>query len=386
MDARYAGREQTEAKHRTLEHYLKKLAYKIGFTQSGVTLNYIDAFAGPWESKSDDLSDTSPAIALKTLLGVRDDLARHGKPISVRAFFVSPTTNGVEQLEALRTRFKNAEIEVATSRFENAVEAALRFARGGSNPFTFVFIDPTGWTGFGLRDIAPLLRQKPNEVLINFMTEHIKRFADDNDASYSSSIVDLYGDDACRNEWRGLSGLDREERMVETYAHRIAQTGDYRHCVSSVILKPTEDRTYFHLVYGTRSDEGLVTFREVGRDVLKVQRTNRADAKQRKRVARTGSFELFNAMEIQAPLTYEDTLRKRYLARAHTELKAATPATVGVPWDTLVLLALRIPMIAEPDVKDWLKEQVDLGLVEVIGLKPKERVPKRGGDHLIRRL
>lgn len=386
MDARYEGREQTEAKHRTLERYLEKLAYKVGFTQRGVTLNYIDAFAGPWESKTDDLSDTSPAIALKTLLDVREELARHGKPISVRAFFVSPTTKGVQQLESLRTRFADAEIEVVPSRFEDAVDSARQFARAGSNPFTFIFIDPTGWTGFGLRDIAPLLREKPNEVLINFMTEHIKRFADDDDASYSSSIVDLFDDDSCRNEWRGLIGLDREERMVATYARRIAQAGDYKHCVSSVILKPTEDRTYFHLVYGTRSDEGLVTFREVGRDVLKVQRTNRADAKQRKRVKRTGSFELFSGTEIGPPRTYEDELRERYLKRAGTELEAATRGSAPVSWDTLVLLALQIPMIAESDVKDWLKQQMDVGSIEVLGLKPKERVPKRGQNHRVRRV
>jgi three-Cys-motif partner protein len=141
MDARYEGREQTEAKHRTLERYLKKLAYKVGLAQRGVTLNYIDAFAGPWESKTDDLSDTSPAIALKTLLDVREDLARR-TPISVRAFFVSPTMKGVQQLESLRTRFTDAEIEIVPSRFEDAVDAARQFARGGSNPFTFVFIDP----------------------------------------------------------------------------------------------------------------------------------------------------------------------------------------------------------------------------------------------------
>jgi hypothetical protein len=249
-----------------------------------------------------------------------------------------------------------------------------------------IVTDPTGWTGFGLRDIAPLLREKPNEVLINFMTEHIKRFADDDDASYSSSIVDLFDDDSCRNEWRGLISLDREERMVATYARRIAQAGDYKHCVSSVILKPTEDRTYFHLVYGTRSDEGLVTFREVGRDVLKVQRTNRADAKQRRRVKRTGSFELFSGTDIGPPRTYEDELRERYLSRANTKLDAATRAGAEVLWDTLVMLALQIPMIAESDVKDWLKEQLDLGSVQVLGLKSKERVPKRGQNHRVRRV
>jgi three-Cys-motif partner protein len=247
MDEHYEGREQSAAKHLILRRYLEKLAFKVGFTLANVTINYIDAFAGPWESKSADLDDISPSIALRKLLEVKQTLAEKGRAIGVRAFFVSPSARGVEQLVALRTTFPGAEITVVQSKFEDALDEARAFARGGSNPFAFIFIDPTGWTGFGLRDITPLLRQRPSEVLINFMTEHVRRFADDDDASYSQSIVDLFGDAECRDEWRGLEHIEREERIIEAYCRRVAAAGEFQHCVSSVVWKPTEDRSYFRL-------------------------------------------------------------------------------------------------------------------------------------------
>jgi hypothetical protein len=168
-----------------------------------------------------------------------------------------------------------------------------------------------------------------------------------------------------------------------THCQRVAQAGKYRHCVSSVILNPTRNRSHFHLVYGTHSDEGLLTFRTVERKALEFQRNSRADAQQRGRIQRTGQAELFAFGP--APRTYEDELRERYLKRALDALD--TRVTTGeVDWDDLLIAALRVPMIAESDVKDWLKKLLDRGAVQVLGLAAKEKVPKRGQKHRIRPL
>lgn len=238
MDQAYEGREQTAAKHLMLKQYLEKLAYKVGFHRE--TLNYIDGFAGPWESNTADLSDTSPHIALATLTAAKRELAKHGKPVAVRAFFVSPATQGAEQLRSLRSRFPEAEIEIAGTTFEDALGKAQFFASQGIRPFTFTFIDHTGWTGFGLRGMESLLRVPQSEVLINFMTGFIKRFIDNDEVAYRSSFVDLFGDDSYRAAWQGSEGLDREDRIVDAYCRRIAAAGDYKHCVSSVSRHRTE--------------------------------------------------------------------------------------------------------------------------------------------------
>jgi hypothetical protein len=259
-----------------------------------------------------------------------------------------------------------------------SIEHARKFAANGRNPFTFIFIDPKGWTGFGLRKIGHLLRQEPNEVLINFMTGHISRFIDSSDSE--ATFDETFGSTLDRDAWRGLKGLEREDRIVETYCKQVAKAGMYKHCVSSVILNPTRNRSHFHLVYGTRSNEGLVTFRKIEHDALRFQRTERADAQQRDRVKRTGQRELFGG---PAAHTYEDELRQRYLPRALAELDARVTAGEAA-WDDLLVAALRIPMIDESDVKAWLKKLYARGAVQLLGLAPNERIPKRGRKHRVR--
>jgi three-Cys-motif partner protein len=301
----------------------------------------------------------------------------------VRAFFVSRNKAGADQLGRLRERFPDAQIEIITGTFEEHIDDARRFARTGRDPFAFLFIDPTGWTGFGLRSITPLLREVRTEVLLNFMTGHISRFVDKGPPNVDPSFVDLFGDASYREAWRGVTGLDREERMVETYCARLAQAGAYRHCVSAVILNPTSDRTHYHLVYGTHSDEGLVVFREIERRGIEFQRAQRADAQQRKEYQRTGQRGLFDGHEIVLR-AHEDELRERYLPRALQRLDAMLQTHSEVPWDKLVIEALRVPMVAEADVKQWVKERQAQGVAEVTGLAPHARVPQRGKNHRVR--
>ena len=61
----YHGREQTQLKHRFLTEYLRSWGFKVGSIGrfDSVELFYVDCFAGPWSSGTDDLADTSVAIA-----------------------------------------------------------------------------------------------------------------------------------------------------------------------------------------------------------------------------------------------------------------------------------------------------------------------------------
>lgn len=381
----YDGREQTAAKHLILGSYLESLAFKVGQFGKDLTFNYVDGFSGPWESKASDLSDTSPALALQRLVAVRQQLAARGRSFTVRAFFVSRTKSGADQLDSLRARFPEAEIEIVIGAFEERIDEARCFARSGRDPFAFLFIDPTGWTGFGLRAITPLLREGRTKVLLNFMTGHVSRFIDKGPPNVGPSFVDLFGDASFRDAWRGITGLDREERMVETYSARLAQAGQYRHCVSAVILNPTADRAHYHLVYGTHSDAGLLAFREAERRGVGFQRAQRAEALERKKVKQSGQLGLFGGSKLVAR-SYEDELRDRYLPRAFARLDEMLDARSDVPWDDLVIEALRVPMIAEADVKDWVGQRQSQGRVEVVGLAPRARVPQWQGNHRVRRI
>ncbi len=60
----YAGREQTQAKHFILKRYLEGLAFKV-LTFSDLT--FVDGFCGPWETQTENFSDSSFMIAITVL-------------------------------------------------------------------------------------------------------------------------------------------------------------------------------------------------------------------------------------------------------------------------------------------------------------------------------
>ena len=85
MSELYSGREQTGAKHYILEHYLQVLVFKILRNQD---VAYVDGFSGPWESKTENFSDTSFMIAIKVLKDAQQRLFETtGKRNRVRCFF-----------------------------------------------------------------------------------------------------------------------------------------------------------------------------------------------------------------------------------------------------------------------------------------------------------
>jgi three-Cys-motif partner protein len=385
MDEAYEGREQSAAKHLILERYLEKLAYKVSLYRRDrrrLTLNYIDGFAGPWGHRAADLSDTSPYLALKSLVTVRDAVASKGHDVSVRAFFVSLDEDGARLLHSVGAQYEGVETRVATGTFEENIAAASRFAGEGVSPFSFIFIDPTGWTGFGLRAIEGLLRTGRNEVLINFMTGHVSRLIARSDAQEMRSFVDLYGNAYFLDAWRGLQGLDREDQIVATYCDRVRLAGGYRHCVSGAILNPQRDRTHFHLVYGTRSDAGLVTFRDIERQGLAFQRTTRAEAQRRAEEARTGQGTLFGASALVVD-TYEDELQRRYRARAQAVLDSFAARAGNASWDDVVIAALQVPMTCEADVTEWVRARQREGMLEFV-LNAGGKLPKWGRSDRIR--
>ena len=221
----YAGREQAYVKHFVLETYLQRLAFKLGNFRSGVTIRYVDGFSGPWQEQSPTFEDTSPHIALDQLGRAREDLGKMGKTLNVACMFIEKDKDAFVKLRNLCARFPGIEVEVLNGEFESQIGDVVRFVRGGVDPFSFVFIDPKGWTGYGLKAITPLLRVRPGEVLINFMTKDIKRFIDDPDSSARPTFVDLFGTEDYRGRWAGLSGPERGGYPVRAY--RSAQAASF---------------------------------------------------------------------------------------------------------------------------------------------------------------
>jgi three-Cys-motif partner protein len=337
----YAGREQTLVKHFILQKYLERFAYIVGSHWD--VLTYVDCFSGPWNALSDRFEDSSFAIALKELRNARDK--EHADSV------------------------KGVKIETRNATLEESIPAITDFVRrGGTKAFPFVFIDPTGWTGFEMKMITPLLRLNPGEVLIKFMTGHIRRFLDSPQEETQESFQRLFGSAAFREKVQGLARLEREDAAVAEYTRSAKSVGGFNFGCNAIVLHPETDRTHFNLIYLTRNLKGIEVFKDVEKKAMEVQQVARAEAQQRKRVARRGQSELFGSKELQDSGYYESR-RERYLEKARELVLKALRMKRRLLYDDAWILSLSEPMSWENDLKAWIEEWKEEGRLEIVGMQ-----------------
>ena len=377
----YKGREQAFVKHYVLENYLERLAFKIGMSVPGSTLNYLDGFSGPWQHADEQLQDTSPFIAIQKLRKTRTELAARNRQFNFRCLFIEKEAEPFEKLKAAAIAVKDAEIKTLRGEFENLVTHAADFASECRNPFGFFFIDPTGWTGYPMSRLRPLFANRYSELLINFMTSFIDRFVDSEDPALLEGFQDLFGDQNYRQDWSGLVGLDREDAIVEAYCRRLRQSGNYPFVGSSIILDPNSDQTYYHLVYATHHPEGFRVFREVERKAHTQQEALRSEVARDKRLAKRGMLDLFDPAVLASK--YDLALVQRYHRKAKAAVERCLEKNHRVSYDDVYELALSFPLTSETHLKEWIADWVAESRLKIEGLKPKERVPKPLRGHLL---
>ena len=362
----YRGREQTYLKHFFLEKYLERVAYKVGsFVKEFV---YVDGFSGPWRTEDSGFEDSSFIIAINKLREVREGLNRAIKRTPhIRCVFVEPNPDAYPLLVQATSNVTDIEVKTINAEFEAAIPEILKFV---GRAFSLVFIDPTGWTGFGLRQITPILQHQPGEVLVNFMFDHINRFLDTSDPEIS--FDDLFGGAG----WKPVieASSRREDAIIELYTQRMKAGGRFNFATSTRIKKPLSERSYFYLVYGTRHPEGLLEFRRVEAKEVTEQERVRLDAQQLDRVGRSGQTELFGVNDsIDLGIVSFETERRENLARAEQALETLLAQGKEVDYGDARTAMLEFPLVWEPDVQRIVAKRT-----QVLGLKHRERVPKPG--------
>ena len=382
-DELYIGREQTLVKHYILEHYLERFARIIGSKWNSIT--YVDCFSGPWKAQSESFQDSSFAIALKELLEAKRQLTatgiRQSKPdLSIGCFFLEKDRNAYRDLETYAQSVSDAQVVTKNKALEEAIPDILAFVKSRGDTFTFIFIDPTGWTGFSLGLIRPLLKLNNCEVMINFMTSHIIRFVEHGDPANQAGFNELFGPVDFRSRIAGKFGQDREDELVNCYRDAVAAAGNFRFACPAIVLHPQIDRTHFHLIYASRNPKGLEVFKDAERKAMQVMEEARANAQANSRLTQTGQMELFTATESHSPAYYVH-LRSRYLGAAHQWLQNEIQASQVVDFDRAWMHVMSIPLVWSSDLTDWIIERKKSGYLFVEGLAKAERVPKLGKGH-----
>ncbi len=382
----YAGREQTLVKHYILEHYLERFAHIVGSAWQAIT--YVDCFSGPWNARSEKLEDSSFALALQQLRTARANLTdfkvRHGQePLEIRCFFLERDAAAFTKLRQFARSVSDAEVATRNATLEESIDSILKFVYARrADAFPFVFVDPTGWTGFALDVITPLLRLRPGEVLINFMTEYVVRFAEHPDAHVRQSFDRLFGSVDYRSRIAGLTGDAREEELVRCYCDAIAQIGEFNYVCPAIVLNPARDRTHFHLLYATRNAKGVEVFKKVEEKAMAVMEKARGKAQQRLREKKSGQAELFGPEEMHDTRYYAN-LRERHFSASKQHVSKLIAGCRVISYDEAWKAALSHPLVWERDLRDWIAEWAKSGRLVVEGLKGRERAPKRGAHHRI---
>lgn len=316
----YEDREQTLVKHVVLRSYLQRFAHIIGSRWSSIT--YVDCFSGPWNVRSTKFEDSSFSIALEQLREARDTLSQRNKDLRIRCFFLEKDREACDQLEQFVAEFDDVDVRVKCAAFENSIDDIVSFVREDPKTFPFVFVDPTGWTGIEIGVLRPLLRLKPGEILINFMTKFIRRFVESPDEKSGLDSRRLFGSDDVLTRVRALSHpLDREDCLVEAYCERIREEGGFQYVATAVILEPQMASTHFHLIYATRHWKGLEVFKKAEKEAMLTQERARVRL-QFSRGNSAGQLE-FDKFEF----TGEDTkhyseLRYRFLQKAKSSVES----------------------------------------------------------------
>ena len=376
----YARREQTLVKHIILKHYLERFAIIVGSQWD--TLTYVDCFSGPWKVKSERFEDSSFAIALEQLRKARDiHKELTGKTLKLRCFFLEKNPSAYTKLKQFADHADDATIETKNKKLEDAIQDILNFVQdGGPKSFPFIFIDPTGWSGFALETITPLLKLNPGEVLITFMTEHIRRFIEWPQKQNQESFIKLFGSGQFKDMLKGLEEKDREDAIVTAYSECVKRVGAFGYTSSAIILHPKKNRTHFHLIYATRDLTGIKVFKAAEKTAMSVMEKSRDEAQKREREERTGQTEirLFSGMVTQDPSEYFRSLRDRYVSRARAAVLALLQTKKQLAYDEAWSSAMTFPLTWESDLKDWIREWEQGEQLEIMGMKEKQHVPQLG--------
>jgi len=361
----YRGREQTYLKHFFLERYLERVAYKVG--SFGKEFVYVDGFSGPWRTEDSGYGDSSFIIAINKLRQVREGLKVVNPTLKIRCVFVEPHEEAFPRLQAATKDITDIEIKTINSEFEAAIPEILQFV---GKAFSLVFIDPTGWTGFGLNQIAPILQHQPGEVLVNFMFDHINRFLDTPDPEVS--FDDLFGGPGWKDAIQQSSR--REDAIISLYTERLKAKGGFRFATSTRIKKPLVDRSYFYLVYGTRHTEGVLEFRSVEKKEVSEQERVRLDAQQLERFLKTGQTDLFAGLGFEredAGVASFESERRENLDKAQQRLLELLNQQRVVTFGDARVDLLQLPLVWDADAKRLVAEHA-----EVLGLIGRQRVPR----------
>ncbi len=291
----YKGREQGYVKHHFLAGYMGRLVMKVASSYKHVV--YTDGFSGPWQSRDESFEDTSFGIALEALRDAKAQWKKtRGADVTMTALLVEKEARAFRRLTEVASRYPDITIKTFNGDFVELVPTLAAAIPPGA--FSFVLMDPKGWK-IDMTKVAPLISRPDSELLFNFMFDFINRSAS-MPQPYVQAALELLLPGAGVQQriadivpWKAPAGVQREQTLISCVTDVVRRLGNYRFVMDTPVLYPTRDRTFYSLIYATRSKVGVEVFRDAQNATLLEQDAMRIDLKDAKRAEETGMSDLF---------------------------------------------------------------------------------------------
>jgi hypothetical protein len=107
---------------------------------------------------------------------------------------------------------------------------------------------------------------------------------------------------------------------------------------------------------------------------MELQEATRAEVQGRRRLKETGQTSFLSNEELHSPVYYQ-ALRERYVGRSKALVQDVLEERKRVPYDDVWDIALSQPMTWESDLKAWVRQWQDEGMIKIEGMRPRQRVP-----------
>lgn len=297
--ANYEGREQAFVKHHFLANYVEILVLKV--TSRYDRFVYIDGYSGPWQNNDERFADTSFGIALKAMRNAKQAWKKlKGRDVQMSAILVERNPEAFRRLQAIRGQYPDIEIKTINGNFADEIPTILSAIP--PRAFSFVLIDPKGWK-IDMERVQPLIERPDCEVLLNFMFDFVNRFATCSregvieglrrllpGTSWEARLGSIEKDDATAPATRKLV-------LVDAIRETIGRLGGYPYVMETPVLYPLRDRTFYSLVYATRSPVGVEVFRDCQAKTLGAQDVMRSSKKDQMRSIKSGMDDLLAGVD-----------------------------------------------------------------------------------------
>jgi three-Cys-motif partner protein len=351
--AAYAGREQAYIKHCLLENYLPDWGYKIGSAWDN--LIYVDGFAGPWKVTDPNLADSSFGVAINVLKQLQYGLAEKGRTINVRSILVERRISALQRLQDFAKRYsaRGFDVHAVGGNFAAKINEITKLIdRSSGKTFKFVFSDPKGWKDIPMPALAPFLKGRGCEVLINLMARHAVRFLEQHDRKDSYDA--LFGRDEAVDVLRKTPKNRKLNIILREYCKSLKQLCGFQYVTAAAILEPNEEAIRYFLVFGTNHLRGIEVFKNAEKTAARMQDQVRFETIFRRKLYSQDTF--FNAAP-KTRIAYK--LRDDYVKMAMENVIRVLLSHHGadpIPYRNLFALAMEFPLITPEDLIAGIKD------------------------------